>query len=171
MIGSSPSEKIWVTGAAGFVGTHLVRLLRASGCDVLPWTRERGDLLDFAVVNAVARANPPSIVFHMAAAGVRTPGAVGARLVDDNIAMVRNLIRAVPEGCTIVQGGTMAEYGYGGLLREDAICQPKTDYSRGKYEAGQVLAHDRTSGFAQSMFDSSTFLAPASHRTGSFRNC
>lgn len=53
-----------VTGAAGFVGTHLHSAMRARGDDVVSFD---GDIRDSEAVNAALTNERPSIVFHLAA--------------------------------------------------------------------------------------------------------
>jgi dihydroflavonol-4-reductase len=63
-----------VTGATGFLGTHLVRLLEASGHDVVPFSRSTGgDVLDADRVEEAA--NGCSGAFHCAGKVSRDPGA------------------------------------------------------------------------------------------------
>ena len=47
--------KVLVTGATGFLGTHLVRVLEAHGDEVVPFSRSKGgDVLDVEAVKAAA---------------------------------------------------------------------------------------------------------------------
>ena len=62
--------RVFVTGASGFVGRHLVPHLRARGHEVVATDREL-DVSDAAAVAAfVARARPDAIV-HLAARELR----------------------------------------------------------------------------------------------------
>src|SRR5215510_9201702 len=73
--------KILVTGGAGYVGSHAVRVLAARGIDVVvlddlskghreavpPGTLEEGSLLDRARVDEVFARHRPDAVMHFAA--------------------------------------------------------------------------------------------------------
>ena len=116
---SSPSEKILVTGGAGFIGSHLCEALVAEGAQVVviddfndyydPAVKEqhlagirdqitvvRGDIRDVALVDSLFEEHRFDKVFHLAGrAGVR-PSIVDPRLyISTNIDGTLNLL----EGC------------------------------------------------------------------------
>lgn len=68
MMGDDSALTLVVTGAAGFVGSHLVPELESAGHSVTPWTRERGDLLkDTGQFRAELGLVRPDVVVHLAA--------------------------------------------------------------------------------------------------------
>jgi len=116
---SSPSEKILVTGGAGFIGSHLCEALVAEGAQVVviddfndyydPAVKERqlagirdqitvvrGDIRDVALVDSLFEEHRFDKVFHLAGrAGVR-PSIVDPRLyISTNVDGTLNLL----EGC------------------------------------------------------------------------
>lgn len=153
---------VLVTGATGFLGSHLTRRLVAEGArvnvmvragsrsdrlaDVLPrivqWT---ADLADGAAIARCVAAAAPRVVFHMAGdtAG-RSWTAAGdpdvlQRSYDLNLGGTLHLLTALvrPPGCArIVRAGGLEEYGTGPLpYREDQREAPVSPYS-----ASQVAA-------------------------------
>lgn len=58
---------ILCTGSSGFLGTHLVKLLRAKGCAVFAPPHSKYDLTQLDAVKAVYDECSPEIVIHLAA--------------------------------------------------------------------------------------------------------
>lgn len=59
---------VLVTGARGFVGSHMVELLSKTGASVTAWGRQDVDLLDRAAVSGALAELRPSVVYHCAGA-------------------------------------------------------------------------------------------------------
>jgi len=61
--------RVWVTGAAGLIGSYLVRLAEkyAPQFQIIPLTRADLDLTDFAAVERRFRAERPRLIVHCAA--------------------------------------------------------------------------------------------------------
>jgi len=63
-----PTERIVVTGGAGFLGSYVIDLLRARGATEIFVPRSKDyDLVDMAAVRALYRDTQPTLVIHMAA--------------------------------------------------------------------------------------------------------
>lgn len=59
----------WITGAGGFIGSHLVRSAteHAPGWNIIPIHRDRLDLQDFAAVDRSFATDRPRLIIHCAA--------------------------------------------------------------------------------------------------------
>lgn len=143
---------VLVTGATGFIGSHLVRRLVEEGADVhiasrpssLGWRlsdlgprvrRHIVDLGDRHSVGELVRQIEPIKVYHLAAT---TDVKRGFETSEDALADMRstvNLLRAI-EGSrcdSFVQTGTCEEYGDNQVpFREDQPLNPVSSYSASK---------------------------------------
>jgi nucleoside-diphosphate-sugar epimerase len=151
-----------VTGAAGFIGSHLVEALAARGERVIAIDR-RPDMPAAATVRIVADlVDAPTgavddvlgeaeAVFHLAArAGVRSPhcdplrhrsdGWAGQASLDwlrhrDNVLTAERVLRRVPDHVPVVVTSSSAVYGgsrHGRACHEDDPLRPRGGYARSK---------------------------------------
>ncbi len=116
---------VLVTGASGFIGSHLVRRVAASGSaevhavsrfdgpkdegDARWW---RGDLTDLATVRSLITAIKPAVIFHLAShvAGDRRLDHVMPTFRANLMSTVNLLTVAAEVGCRrIVLSGSMEE--------------------------------------------------------------
>jgi nucleoside-diphosphate-sugar epimerase len=143
-----------VTGAAGFIGAHLVRLLAARGYQVVTIDRRPhapsatsvhlvADLVDDDRDGGVGDAlRAADAVFHLAGrAGVRDAAADRERLrYRDNVLAAERVLGTVPPGVPVVVASSSSVYGgarHGGRLRPSAEAdrlQPRGGYARSKVE-------------------------------------
>jgi UDP-glucose 4-epimerase len=122
--------RVFVTGAPGFIGQHLVRRLVGSGARVyaggapdeaperlarLPAEAQRltFDLRDAGVVRAVVAEAAPQIVFHLAAVGATDPGVDPGLALAVNAGGTLHLLDALvgQDVRRVVLVGTCYEYG------------------------------------------------------------
>jgi len=127
-----------VTGASGFLGTALVRLLESQGRTVLGWRRD--DALTLDGIDEVFHLASPVDPSRDADMGAMLEGVVG-------------LTERVAQACLqadvrLVHVGTCEEYGDGpSPFYEDQLPQPVSPYSTAKVAATlRVLALHRTRG-------------------------
>jgi nucleoside-diphosphate-sugar epimerase len=126
-----------VTGAAGFVGWHLVKALERRGSEVVALRRVDLDYRDAHAVEEVLRAAAPTALVH--AAWRLAPGSAflddpGNR--DEKEASLRLFELAHSAGCRRIVGlGTCLEYEFSdGPVAEDAPLRPRNAYASSKAE-------------------------------------
>ncbi|MBI2476207.1 MAG: NAD-dependent epimerase/dehydratase family protein [Candidatus Taylorbacteria bacterium] len=161
---SKLSGSILVTGATGFVGSHLARKLVMLGCDIHVLVRptsnlwrlkdisskitlHHGDLADKASVEKVVAEVKPKGIFHLGAAIVISGlGADSETMVAANVLGTVNLLDAASSYPYdfFVAMGSFLEYGFKDHpIAESEICQPGELYGITKLLGtlyGQALA-------------------------------
>jgi nucleoside-diphosphate-sugar epimerase len=150
------SKRVLVTGATGFIGSHIVRRLINDGHNVAILVRsgsklERiadiasaakvltADITDPVALRAQVANFAPQWVFHMANAGLYG----GVSLTDAEVARVNligliNLLECLEEVPyeAFINGGSSAEYGAKQQpMKETDYCEPLTSYAVTKLAA------------------------------------
>ena len=123
-------RRVLVTGASGFIGSHLTRRLVQLGAEVIAWTAStqrlqrlsdvagqirlsQVDIRNFQQVQEACRKIQPEFVYHLAAYGVNYDEQDAVQAVAVNVQGTTHVLEALSEaGCRrIISTGTWAEYG------------------------------------------------------------
>lgn len=146
-------KRVLVTGASGFIGSHLTRELVKLNCEVSLLLRpssqtsrlndvlsqvavHRTDLCDYSAITAAIKLVRPQLVFHLAAyVDVSRDLHIAYDMFETNVNGTINLLRAL-EGTEyecFVNTGTCEEYGDSEApFREQQPVNPVSPYSASK---------------------------------------
>lgn len=147
-----------VTGAAGFIGCHLVDELDARGWTVTGIDNERSgdwarvsascerverDLTDLGVDDLADLCRGVDVVFHLAAEKYNTPNSSPQKIVDVNIAASQRIFDAAGRSGAGKVLFTSSLYAYGSLgpapMREADVPAPSTLYGMSKVAGEHCL--------------------------------
>ena len=139
------SERVLVTGAGGFAGSHLVEHLVASlePGRVVAWTRQDVDLLDRDAVRAAVRELRPSQIYHCAGlAHVADSWRETAKPLETNVLGTEYLfdaLRVEHIPCRVLVPGSATVYGPSAEpIAENATIAPASPYAISKLAQEQL---------------------------------
>jgi UDP-glucose 4-epimerase len=135
-------QKILITGASGFIGSHLCRRLRMNAAEIHAISRIKrasadgiswwqGDLADGKTAHSLVSAIRPDIIFHLAS---HVEGSRDLALViptfQSNLASTVNLLQAAAElgSCRMILCGSLEEPSI-----ESAQATPSSPYAAAKW--------------------------------------
>jgi nucleoside-diphosphate-sugar epimerase len=160
-VGAFTGTRVVVTGAAGFIGGHLVEALAARGATVsgidrrpappeAPGAHICADLVDPAALDVVrGLVTEADVVFHLAARpGVRGHGpALDAARLRDNVEAATVVLAATPARVPVVVTSSSSVYGGATVCRgwirpcrEDDRLRPRGGYARSKVALEEACA-------------------------------
>lgn len=159
--------RILVTGSSGFVGSALVRELRARGDTVAGFTRHEngsdffGDLLDKQSVETALKLFKPDVVYNLAAqTALKGKPANGYAA---NIDGVRNLVDAVrhtPSVRRVVWQSSQLVARPGRPPKYDTQYDPADEYGASKAEGEQIIRQEDGGGAEWVVGRSTTIWGP-----------
>lgn len=146
-----------VTGATGFIGSHLTRALVAKGVEVHVMVRRGsdtwrlndvrfrlhvhyGDLTSLDDVQRVVRAVRPETVFHLGSyvnvkRSLDEVDEINRVIIGGTLNLIRTVLTKAPD-CFFINTGTCEEYGDGPVpFREEQSPRPVSPYSAAKAAA------------------------------------
>jgi GDP-4-dehydro-6-deoxy-D-mannose reductase len=130
--------RVLVTGAGGFVGSHLADYCAAQDADVVGITRQQVDLLEADAVRELIGRVSPERVFHLAAeASVSRSWETPASVVEHNVSTTLNVLEAVraeAPGAVVLVACSGEEYGPPEEVpvRESHPLRPQNPYATSK---------------------------------------
>jgi len=137
--------RVFITGATGFAGRHLVAACEAAGDQVLPAPPSAvADLTDPAVVRELVREARPDVLYHLAArahVGLSWEDPLG--VLAQNVAMTANVLDAVRHeapAAVVLSIGSGEEYGPPETVptTEAAPLRPQNPYAVSKASSSLV---------------------------------
>lgn len=153
-------KTVFLTGATGFIGSHLLKRLISEGCDVHISIRKNSSLLriedvkekctshimdlnDFENVKSTLKQIKPEIVYHIAAYGVDYREQDVHQAIATNIVATINLFDAFREnnGLRFIHTGSCVEYGHKNTpISESDLPDPSDTYGATKMSSVYLLS-------------------------------
>ena len=152
---SSAGEKVFITGATGFIGSNLTRRYLEQGAEVFINLRKTSDtwrikdilsevnsvpvdITDYEKLREVIKNVRPDIIFHTATYGGSAEQKITERIIETNITGTVNLVRSCRDTGVrlLVNTGTSSEYGMkNSAMKETSLLEPVNEYGVAKAAA------------------------------------
>lgn len=152
---SSAGEKVFITGATGFIGSNLARRYLERGAEVFINLRKTSptwriedilpevnsvpvDITDYEKLKDALKIVRPDCVFHTATYGGSADQKNTERIIETNITGTVNLVRSCRDTgvSLLVNTGTSSEYGIkNSAMKESFLLEPVTEYGVAKAAA------------------------------------
>ncbi|MGB9719978.1 MAG: GDP-mannose 4,6-dehydratase [bacterium] len=153
-------NRILITGAEGFVGSHLIKVLKESLDIIIPTCfpllkPKRGkfvsmDIMNIEMVREVFKSHNPDIIFHLAAVSSVAKSFLDRPFTyNTNIMGTINLLEAAQslnKKTKFIFVSTCEVYGGGDNLKEDAKITLKNPYAASKYASELICSEYGNSG-------------------------
>lgn len=128
---------VLVTGASGFVGSHLVKQLILKKAKVVSLSKKTGPIEDFEKLNDIFKKNKVNIIFHLAAQPIVEVGQTNPiKTFEVNIKGTWNILEAARESNVekIIIASTVHVYGDNPKIpfKEEYFPQPSRPYETSK---------------------------------------
>jgi UDP-glucose 4-epimerase len=152
---SKESFKVVVTGADGFIGSHLVVRLKSLGINVYPITKmpskfpyvfgdfEKNILNNVNNLKKLLIEIQPHTILHLAHSNPKNQNYSDKKSLDLDYTLETNLIQAVLEARIqphLIFLGSCSEYGYSSYpFSESLRPNPQTDYAKMKWEQSKKV--------------------------------
>jgi UDP-glucose 4-epimerase len=152
------SRRALVTGAAGFIGSHLVARLSEFGWQVIgidnersgdwsrvpaPCTRIEQDIATMTTKDLAAATAGAHVCFHLAAEKYNSSDTTPQRVIDVNISAMRRILEAAAQSGVGKVVFTSSLYAYGSLgpapMSERDLPAPATTYGMSKLAGEHLL--------------------------------
>jgi len=151
----SAGEKVFITGATGFIGSNLTRRYLEQGAEVYINIRKTSDtwrikdilsevhlvpvdITEYQKLKDALKEVRPDFIFHTATYGGRADQKNTEKIIDTNINGTVNLVRSCRDiGVSLlVNTGTSSEYGLKkSAMKESFLLEPVTEYGVSKAAA------------------------------------
>ena len=151
-------QRVLVTGAAGFMGSHLVKRLVGIGCRVIVMIRPpsnlwriedvldqveivQSDLRHLRTDELESHLPDVQVIYHLAAAGVDQSYQDIESIIQTNVLGTLRLLQLahIRKVERFVYCGSCFEYGPGALLAEDLLPMPTSEYGASKSAAWMLV--------------------------------
>jgi UDP-glucose 4-epimerase len=135
---------ILLTGATGFMGTNIFDHYTSYFHNIIPISRQYGDLRDYDTVKWLIDSYQPDVILHFAS-NPNVKHETDSNILEDNIKTTYNLLDNAKSRCKFVLASSILVYGdMSNTKTEEDICSPLNVYGATKL-ASEALVNAYTS--------------------------